>query len=316
VNTTLAASPDIKDTFKIVGIGEVLWDLLPAGKQLGGAPANFVCHARALGADARLISRVGDDTDGREIIERFQARGLPTDTLEIDPSAPTGTVSVTVDAQGHPQYLIHENVAWDRIAADEVALEAVRNADAVCFGSLAQRTPHVVQTVATLLAATRPDALRIFDINLRPPFILPDVITSSLTAANGLKLNEQELPVLAELFQLTGSPAEQIAALAQRFSLRLIALTRGGDGSMLWADGQLVEQSGTPITVRDTVGAGDSFTTAVTVGFLHRWPLAQISQHANAVAAYVCSQAGATPPLPATLLQPFQVPLRKDAVTC
>ncbi|EDY16203.1 PfkB domain protein [Chthoniobacter flavus Ellin428] len=306
----------ISPEFKIVGIGEVLWDLLPAGQQLGGAPANFVCHAHALGADARLISRIGNDPDGREIIERFRARGLPTDTLAIDSTAPTGTVSVTVDAAGHPQYIIHENVAWDRIAADEIALEAVRNADAVCFGSLAQRTPHVVKTVATLLAATRPDTLRIFDINLRPPFIQADVITSSLTAANALKLNDQELPVLAELFQLTGSPAEQLTALAKRFSLRLIALTRGGDGSMLWADGQLVEQPRTPITVRDTVGAGDSFTAAVTVGFLHRWSLDQISQHANAVAAYVCSQAGATPPLPDPLLEPFQAALRKDAVTC
>lgn len=306
----------IQSPLQIVGIGEVLWDLLPAGKQLGGAPANFVCHAHALGAQARLISRVGNDPAGREIIERFQARGLPTETIGIDASAPTGTVSVKVDAAGLPEYTIHENVAWDRIEANPIALDAVRNADAVCFGSLSQRTKHAAATVVTLLAASRPDALRIFDINLRPPFISSEVITSSLTAANVLKLNEQELPVLAELFQLSGSPAQQLAALAERFSLRLVALTRGSDGSMLLADGQLVERPASAITVRDTVGAGDSFTAAVTVGLLCQWPLEQISYHADAVAAYVCSQAGATPPLPEILLQPFRAALRKDAMTC
>lgn len=301
---------------QIVGIGEILWDLLPAGKQLGGAPANFVCHAHALGAHAQLISRVGHDAAGQEIIDRFQARGLPTETIGIDATAPTGTVSVEVDAAGLPQYTIHENVAWDRIGADPAALRAVHHADAVCFGSLAQRTKHVAATVATLLAATRPNALRIFDINLRPPFISPQVINSSLTAANVLKLNEQELPILAELFQLSGNAAQQLAALAERFSLRLVALTRGGEGSMLFAGGHLVEQPGSSITVRDTVGAGDSFTAAVALGFLHDWPLEKISHHANAVAAYVCSQSGATPPLPEALLEPFRAALRKDAVAC
>jgi len=291
--------------FQIAGIGEVLWDLLPAGKQLGGAPANFVCHAHALSAQARLISRVGDDPAGREIIARFQSRGLPTETVRIDATAPTGTVSVEVDASGHPNYTIHENVAWDRIAADDIALDAIRTADAVCFGSLAQRTPFVRATVSTLLAATRPDALRIFDINLRPPFIDRNTITESIAAANVLKLNEQELPVLADLFHLSGNPAQQLAALAGRFPLRLIALTRGGDGSMLFAEGQLVEDTGLPVAVRDTVGAGDSFTAAVTVGLLQKWPLEQISHRANAIAAYVCSQAGATPPLPEELREPF-----------
>jgi len=295
----------IQPAFQIVGIGEVLWDLLPAGRQLGGAPANFVCHAHALSAAARLISRVGDDPAGREIIATFQARGLPTDTLGVDAMAPTGSVSVELDASGHPNYTIHQNVAWDRIAADTTALTAVRTADAICFGSLAQRTPFVRATIATLLAATRPGALRIFDINLRAPFIDRDTITQSIAAANVLKLNEQELPVLAGIFALSGDPAQQLAALAQRFSLRLIALTRGGEGSMLFADGHSVEQPGLPVTVRDTVGAGDSFTAAVTVGLLRKWPLEQISHRANAIAAYVCSQSGATPPLPAALREPF-----------
>lgn len=291
--------------FKIVGIGEVLWDLLPAGKQLGGAPANFVCHARALGADARLISRVGNDAAGQEIIESFRIRGLPTETIGIDPTAPTGTVSVEVGAQGHPNYTIHENVAWDRIAADDAALAAIRNADAICFGSLAQRTSFVQGSIATLLAAARPEALHIFDINLRAPFINRDAIRHSVAAADILKLNEEELPVLAEMFQLTGRPAEQLAALAARFPIRLIVLTCGSEGSMLFSAGTLYEQPVTPIEVRDTIGAGDSFTAAVTIGFLRQWPLEKIAQHATAVAAYVCTQPGATPPLPEALRWPF-----------
>lgn len=291
--------------FKIVGIGEVLWDLLPAGKQLGGAPANFVCHARALGADSRLISRVGDDDDGREIIASFRARGLPTETIGIDPAAPTGTVSVEVGAGGHPKYTIHENVAWDRIAADETALAAIQDADAICFGSLAQRTSFVQQTIASLLAAAKPGTLRIFDINLRAPFINRDAIAHSVAATDVLKLNEEELPLLAEMFQLTGGPAQQLAALSARFPIRLIVLTRGGDGSLLFTQGHSHEQRVPPIQVRDTIGAGDSFTAAVTIGFLRQWPLEKIARHASAVAAYVCTQSGATPPLPDGLRQPF-----------
>jgi fructokinase len=294
--------------FQIVGIGEVLWDLLPAGPQLGGAPANFVCHAQALSATARLISRVGDDEPGWEILARFAALGLPTDTIPVDAEAPTGTVSVEVGADGQPRFTIHESVAWDRIVASEDALAAVRRADAVCFGTLAQRTPAARLTIGTLLAATRPEALRIFDINLRPPFVDRDVITTSIAAANVLKLNEQELSVLAEIFDLDGPPARQLATLAERFSLRLVALTRGGEGSLLLADGVLVDQAAVPTTVRDAVGAGDSFTAAVVAGLLRGWPLEQISRRASAIAAFVCSQSGATPPLPEALRQPFTDP--------
>jgi fructokinase len=291
--------------FQIVGVGEVLWDLLPAGKQLGGAPANFVCHAHALSAAARLVSRVGRDASGREILDRFAALGVPTEAIAEDAEAPTGSVSVQVGPDGQPRFTIHENVAWDRLVASEEALSAMAGANAICFGTLAQRTEVARQAIATLLAATRPEALRIFDINLRPPFIDGDVITTSLAAANVLKLNEQELPVLAELFGLDGSPARQVAELAERFSLRLVALTRGSEGSLLFADGAPFEQPAFPTTVRDAVGAGDSFTAAVTMGMLLGWPLAQISHHASAIAAFVCSQPGATPPLPEALRAPF-----------
>jgi fructokinase len=303
--------------YEIVGIGEILWDLLPSGKQLGGAPANFTCHAWALGAEARLVSRVGEDDLGREIIENWTARGMLTDTIAVDTERPTGTVSVELDAAGQPKYTIHERVAWDRIEADDVALAAVGRADAVCFGTLAQRTKSARAAIEVLLTATRPDALRIFDVNLRPPFVAREVIVESMKPANVLKLNEHELPVLADIFSLSGSPAEQIAALADRFELRLVALTRGGEGSLLFADGVCSEHPGLKATVLDTVGAGDAFTAVLTLGFLQRWDLDRINRHANEVAAFVCSQPGATPKLPEALRRPFagEAQLASDPVS-
>jgi len=283
---------------RILGIGEVLWDLLPAGRKLGGAPANFVCHAYALGAEARLVSRVGDDSLGREILERWAGLGIPTWTIGIDAESPTGTVSVELAADGQPRFTIHENVAWDRIEAALTTLVAASEADAVCFGTLAQRSRPNRAAIHALLGATRPNALRIFDVNLRPPFVDAAILPESLALANVLKLNDHELPVLAELFGLRGTPAELLAALALRFELRVVALTRGGHGSLIHAGGECSEHSGVQTTVLDTVGAGDAFTAAMTIGFLRGWKLDDINQRANEVAAFVCSQPGATPPLP------------------
>jgi fructokinase len=291
--------------YEIVGIGEILWDLLPAGKQLGGAPANFTCHAWALGAGAHLVSRVGEDALGREIIERWKARGMPIDTIGIDAERPTGSVSVELAADGQPNYTIHERVAWDRIEADDASLDAVAKADAVCFGTLAQRTKSTRAAVEVLLSAARPEALRIFDVNLRPPFVARDVIVESMKSANALKLNEHELPVLADIFGISGSPADQLAELARRFELRFVALTRGGEGSLLFANGVASEHPGLKTIVLDTIGAGDAFTAALTLGFLKDWELGRINQLANEVAAFVCSQPGATPELPENLRRPF-----------
>lgn len=273
-------------TPRVFALGEVLWDLLPTGPVLGGAPANFACHARALGAETTLVSRVGDDELGREILRHFD--------VQVDPRLPTGTVSVELTG-GQPHYTIHENVAWDAIAPDE----RVREADAVCFGSLAQRSPISRTSIRQMLAATRANTLRVFDINLRQSFYSREVIEASLALANVLKLNDAELPVIEEMFALSG-----IEAIAVRFSLRAIALTRGGEGSVLWADGVRSEHPGVTTIVSDTIGAGDSFTAALTLGLLAGRPLDRILDHASRVAAYVCSQAGATPPLPPELLQP------------
>ncbi|WP_237722563.1 PfkB family carbohydrate kinase, partial [Singulisphaera acidiphila] len=182
---------------KILAVGEVLWDLLPTGKQLGGAPANFTFHCRSLGALAGLVTRVGDDDLGRQVLERFRLLSLPTETVQVDPTWPTGTVSVTLAADGQPRFTIHEHVAWDRIGADEAGLALARAADAVCFGSLAQRSEPARRAIRSLVSAARPEALRVFDVNLRPPFIDRDVIAYSLKLADVLKLNDVELPELA-----------------------------------------------------------------------------------------------------------------------
>ncbi len=292
----------------ILAAGEVLWDLLPKGKQLGGAPANFTYQCRSLGAEARLVTRVGDDPLGREVLERFGILGIPTDHVQIDPELPTGTVDVALADDGQPRFTIHENVAWDRIMADETALAMAARADAVCFGSLCQRSDPARTAIRSLVAATRPGAMRLFDVNLRPPFVARDVIADSLTLANALKLNDQELPELAAMFGLAGSVRESMAKLADRFGLVLVALTRGARGSLILAGGVWSDHPGLPVAVSDTIGAGDAFTAALVVGCLAGRVLDEINRHANEVAAFVCSQPGGTPTLPDALKSPMSVP--------
>lgn len=284
--------------FKIVAIGEVLWDLLPAGKQLGGAPANFTYHAHALGADARLISCVGVDPLGREILNRFEALDLPTSNIVQLPSVPTGTVGVTLAAGGNPEYTIHEHVAWDQIQADESSQAAVRAADAVYFGSLAQRTEKAQLEITRLVAGTAAGALRIFDVNLRAPFISRAVLADSLELANVLKLNDHELDVLAELFTLPAGTRRRIEALAKNYRLDVVALTRGEQGSLLFRAGEWSDVPACPTNVSDTIGAGDAFAATLTLGLLGGLPLEKINRLASEVAAFVCSQAGGTPTLP------------------
>jgi fructokinase len=285
----------------VVGLGEVLWDLLPGGKQLGGASANFTYHAQMLGAEAWLISRVGDDPLGREMLERLQAMQMPSDCVTVDPFAPTGTVAVELSSDGQPKFTIRENVAWDHLTASGFVRATVARADAVCFGSLAQRNETSRATIRSLVASTRFDALRIFDANLRQDFFSLEVIKTSLQLANVLKINDEELPVLAGFFGLQGRPEEQLAELAGRFDLQMVALTCGVRGSLFYSRGCYSKAEGLPISVVDTIGAGDSFTAMLAMGLLAGWNLDRINRCANEVAAYVVSQPGATPQLPAHL---------------
>jgi fructokinase len=289
----------------ILALGEVLWDMLPSGKQLGGAPANFTFQCRNLGANARLVTRIGRDDLGRDVVNGFRSGGLPTDTVQVDPDFPTGTVDVSLSADGQPLYTIRAGAAWDRIEADPIAIRHAASADAVCFGTLAQREEPSRRSIRALVQAARSGALRMFDVNLRAPFVDQDVIEGSLNLANALKLNDQELPILAAMFDLPAEPRTAMAGLARRFDLTLVALTRGSNGSLLLADGIWSDHPGVPAEVLDTVGAGDAFTAALVVGRLAGRSLDAINQHANAVAAFVCSRPGGSPALPDGLKHPI-----------
>lgn len=287
---------------QIVAVGEILWDLLPSGRQLGGTTANFILHARGLGADARLVSRVGNDPLGTEAIAILRSRGIPTDTIQVDPDAPTGRVEVTVAAGGQPSYRIIEEVSWDRIEANEAARAAVAAADAVCFGTLAQRCERSRQAIQELLALAKPGCLRVFDVNLRPPFWTEAIIRESLALADVVKLNSDELELVAGLFGIPCThPLAAISDLAKRFTFQTLSLTCGAKGSLLYVDGKFTGHSGVPVDVVDTVGAGDSYAAALTLGLLEGWPPETILDRASRVSAFVCSQPGATPMLPSGL---------------
>jgi fructokinase len=287
--------------FILVGIGELLWDLLPTGKQLGGAPTNFAYHAQALGGNALIASSIGDDALGREILDRFKSLRLSPEYIAIDKTHPTGTVDVKLDASGVPDFTICRNVAWDFIPITDALMGLARQADAVCFGSLAQRSAVSRRAIQRFLAATRPECLRVFDINLRQTYYSLDVIDHSLRACNVLKLNDHELPILLKLLNLPAAEPDALRHLMSRYNLTLIALTRGDKGSRLCVGNEFYDHRGFSTKVIDTVGAGDAFTAALAMGLLHRLSPDQINAAANRLAAYVCSQSGATPPIPANL---------------
>ncbi len=285
-------------SFKVIGIGEVLWDLLPSGPQLGGAPVNFACHAGQFGAEAGVITRVGYDAPGREILRRLKDMGLKNDTVQVDLKLPTGAATVVLEQGGSPHFSINPDVAWDNLNFTEEALEACRQASALCFGTLAQRNPAASAAIRQMVSAAPFLSLRVFDINLREPFYTQTLIEQSMELANVVKLNEHELNVLAKMFDLTGSPNEKLEQLARRFDLQLVALTRGETGSLLYQTGRWSDLPGGLVKVVDTVGAGDSFTAALVMGLLHGLGLEAMHQIAADTAAYVCSRPGATPVLP------------------
>jgi len=292
-----------ENSFTLAGLGEILWDMLPAGKQLGGAPANFAYHAQALGAKGVVVSCVGDDELGKEILSRLGGLGLDCRFIAVDKAHPTGTVTVKLDENGKADFTIHENVAWDFIPLDTGLLELAAQTDAVCFGSLCQRSEVSRDTVRRFLQATKPDCIRVLDINIRQSYYNKDIVHTMLQVSDVLKLNDEELPVVAELLDMTGSETNIFSQLTERYALRLIALTRGASGSRLYGRGEDSNHPGFPAQVADTVGAGDSFTAAMTLGLLQGKELDRINEDANRVASYVCTQSGATPKLPDGLIQ-------------
>ncbi len=244
---------------------------------------------------------MGADALGEEIVARLDALGLNRDYVAVEAAHPTGTVSVELDAGGRPTYIIHEKVAWDFLRPGPAMLSLAGVADAVCFGSLAQRSAVSRAAIRDFLAATDQDCLRIFDINLRQHYFDRETIAASLSWASVLKLNDEELPVVAKLLSISGGEEEMLAALGRRFDLRLIALTKGAQGALLFTPGKSSAQPGVAVEVADTVGAGDAFTAALCMGMLAGLGLDVINTHANRVARYVCGQHGATPPMPPEL---------------
>lgn len=285
----------------VVGLGEVLWDVLPQGRTLGGAPANFAFHANGLGGFGAVVSRVGDDELGAEALALLGGRGVDTSQVSIDPNHPTGTVQAELDAQGRASYVFPPHVAWDFLELDEPMRALAEETDGVCFGTLAQREAMSRAAIHEFLRATRQEALRVFDINLRGDFYTRETVRESLQLAGVLKLSDEELPVVADMFGLSGSEEELLAALVDSFGLALAACTFGQAGSLLLTPRDSHRHPGVAVQVEDTIGAGDAFTAALTLGMLAGLPLPELNERANLVAAAVCGQAGGMPDLPKDL---------------
>ena len=276
----------------IVGIGEILWDMLPSGKALGGAPANFAYHAGRLGEEGWAVSAVGDDALGREILDLVASKGLHSLIAVTD--KPTGTVQVSLDARGVPAYNIMEDVAWDNIPFTADMETLAQRADAVCFGSLVQRMGSRA-SVLRFIRSMRPEALKVFDINLRQHYYSRDVLEASLRLADILKINDEEIGIVSSIFGLGGDDRDACRALIETFGLKLVILTRGADGSEVITADEVIPQEVGEVEVIDTVGAGDSFTAAFVVAYLRGDSLAEAQRLASETASYVCSRKGAMP---------------------
>jgi len=283
----------------IVGAGEVLWDVFADSEHFGGAPTNVAVHAAALGAEAWMVSAVGRDARGEAALVQLMAAGVESSAVARLADHPTGIVDVSVDAVGLPSYEIAEDSAWDYMRWTALVERAAHRADAICFGTLAQRSPLSRATIQRAVAATRADAWRLFDVNLRQDYYDADVLVASLDLANAVKMNEEELPTVARVCGLDNAAAEdQLRQLCERCGLRLAALTRGSFGSLLVTTDGLWDSPAPRTEIVDTVGAGDAFAATLLVGILAGRPLDEVNQRANAIAAFVCSQPGATPPIP------------------
>lgn len=287
--------------YTILGIGELLWDMLPAGPQLGGAPANYGVMAGRLGNNAYVLSRIGRDALGDEALRLLRPFPVNSAHVQVDPEQPTGRVTVQLN-DGQPSYTIHQPVAWDFFELAEDWLSLAATADAVCFGSLAQRNERSRQTIHALVKATRLECHRIFDVNLRAPFYNSGIVRASLGLASAMKMNDAEVPQVLNLLELPAATslrgaAERLLGAFPRLSL--VAITRGGEGSLLVGRSEWHEHPGVPVRVADTIGAGDAFTAALTHYLLRGAPLATLNEAGNRWGSFVASQSGAMPEISA-----------------
>jgi fructokinase len=279
---------------KVLCIGEILWDMLPRGPYLGGAPFNVACHLNRLGVEAIFASRVGHDAPGENAILKMKQMGISTKSIQHDQRHPTGVVNVAFDSDENPIYDIVQDVAWDYLQLTEPLKLAAKESDAVIFGSLAQRHAQSRQTIRQILDVV---PLRIFDVNLRPPFDSREIVEASLMKAEIVKLNEEELMTLAGWFDLPSDLNKASIGLCDRFDCETICVTRGQHGSALWHEQNWMEYPGFKIQVKDAIGAGDAFLAALIYGLLSGKDHKEMLEYANAVGAYVAGCSGATPQL-------------------
>lgn len=280
----------------IVGLGELLWDCLPEGRKLGGAPANFAYHANVLGNRGIVATRVGTDTLGNEAVDILERTGLDTSYVQRDAAHPTGTVDVTVDEKGHATYTFAADTAWDRMELTPEWHALAQIADAVCFGSLGQRSPASRSAIVSFLEALPPTTLRVFDVNLRQNFYSAEILEKSLFYCDILKLNEQELPTLAELLNFPWKgEKETLERIRHRYKLSLMCYTRSDRGCYFVSATECCDHPGYRVKVADTIGAGDAFTASVVHHYLQKKPLGEIAEAASRRGAWVATQAGAMP---------------------
>lgn len=286
-----------------VGLGEILWDLLPEWKVLGGAPANFAYHCNQLGHRGIPASRIGDDPLGAELLDRLGTLHLETKFIQRDPSRPTGTVKVELGSGGQPSYTIVEEVAWDGLEWDLPFKAIAEQARVVCFGSLAQRSSKSRETILQILDCCGPECIKVFDINLRQHYYSKEILQEGLKRSSIAKLNDEELKVVSELFDLgKGSETETARALLETFALKLVCVTRGANGSILVSADETSAHVGYKVNVADTIGAGDAFVAAVAHHFMLGSSLDRMNAAANRLGSYVAGQKGATPVIPANVL--------------
>ncbi len=286
-----------KDRYVIVGLGELLWDLLPSGPQLGGATANFAYFASLLGEEGIVASRVGQDDLGNEAVDRIAHKGLSTGAIQRDAVHPTGTVDVTIGPDGQPDFIINDGVAWEHMAWTPEWSTLAARADAVCFGTVSRHESGSIGAVTAFLDTLRPSALRIFDVNLRQDRYSPILLHDSLQRVHIVKLNDDELRTVGPLLDLGGADLESMARrlLMAYEDLELVCVTRGAEGSLLVTSSETVDHPGVPVDVVDTIGSGDAFTAALASGYLRGAALERVSEAANRLGAWVASQTGAMP---------------------
>ncbi len=294
----------------IIGIGELLWDCFGNEKRPGGAPSNVAYHANQLGLESFIISGVGVDSLGDDLLRAIQSNGLNISCIQRDPIHPTGCVTVDTSDPDHPNYTIHENAAWDYIQFDNQLASEFSRADALCFGTLAQRCETSRSTIRQTIQAT-PQAMIVYDVNLRPPWLDIDWIMQSLTLAHVIKLNADEVVTLCQLLNLTFSDHASFAAhLIKEFNATHVFITKAEDGCFAANENEVAEIPGKTICVADAVGAGDAFTAALIYGLLKQAGLEEIAAFANNVGSLVASKAGAMPNLSSdfdTLKEQYQI---------